>query len=319
MLCRRGRPGGNRVRRGQPAALQRDSKRVAYVAAKGQARLVVADGLEGHEYLGIGANSLAFSPDGAQPDVCGGERRAAAGHLSTARPGRNMTPSARALRSSVPSASRTALYRAAGPKWVLVVDGRPGLDYDEFLKGHADLQFRRQAPGLCGAEGARVVRRRGRPAGPGYDEVAEGMVLFSPDGETPAYQVTKGRRGSWSWTGSREPSMTRSSKVPWSSARTASTRPISCGRPEVHRGRDGHETEQDGVFRGGAGLQPGRESAWRISCARARSGSSSPTASPARNCDEICRGSPSFLPDGTLVVPGRQERGSSTTSEQLPP
>ncbi len=113
-------------------AFSPDSRRVAYVAARGGKWLVVVDGVEGKEHDGIVAGSPVFSADSKR--VAYAARRVAKQLVVVdGVEGKEYDGAANLVFS--PDSKRVAYEAKRGDRWLAVVDGVEGKEYDGFLKG----------------------------------------------------------------------------------------------------------------------------------------------------------------------------------------
>jgi hypothetical protein len=142
-----------------------DSRRVAYVADRGRNGSVVVDGVRDREYDEIGKSSLIFSPDsrrvayaanrgrnwlvvvdgaeGKEYDALGQGNFAVLDSRREAYATLRANPEMVALEDIIeanrplfsPDSRRIAYWARRGNKWLVVVDGLEGRQYDGFLRG----------------------------------------------------------------------------------------------------------------------------------------------------------------------------------------
>jgi roadblock/LC7 domain-containing protein len=190
-----------------------DSRHVAYTARRGTKRYVVVDGVEGAEYDGIVALTLAFSPDSTR--VAYGARRGAKEFVVAG--GAEGAESDGIVGGSVafsPDGRRIAYGARRGRNKVrLVLDGVDGKEYDRIEQGSVTF-------GQDGAHVAYVALRGGKVLvvvdaveGPEFDMIPASNIrtaigylstwfqthpervapVFSPDGRRVAYSAQRGR------------------------------------------------------------------------------------------------------------------------------
>jgi hypothetical protein len=172
-----------------------DSKRVAYVAKRGEKNLVVVDGVEGKEYDGISGGALVFSPNSKRVAY-----RAKRGDKSffvvDGVEGKEYDDVADFSLVFSPDSKRVAYVAKRGEKNLAVVDGVEGQEYDGIrvwgvvigfdgkILGYSSLQL--------GVEGGMPMVLAGVE---GKDYGGAAGPFFSPDSQRVAYLAR--RHGKW--------------------------------------------------------------------------------------------------------------------------
>lgn len=160
----------------QLAVFSPDSKRVAYFATRKEKRFVVLDGQPGPEYDdGEVAVPLLFSPDSKH--VAYAALRAIGTGGKTFTIGRD---------------GKESISRTMGEKWRLVVDGKPGPEFEKVVNPIFSADGSHVAYGASKDGGIvsffAVVDGLPRPEYLGYRTLS---VKFSPDGKHHAYAASR--------------------------------------------------------------------------------------------------------------------------------